>query len=304
VVQQRAILRARAAHWRDGSMVPDLAAATVSTLPPQVSSPWLVPLHLADLSTHGIMTGPALADKTPLERTIESWGRDLFGVAGAGSAAAFLQGRHQQQEESGRAAVLSDDEECWEASLRRQNAANDERSSENGRLRAEIDRLQAEEWALAATEAAASDGDSGGPEQAEACERDVNAPGTREEEELLQEALAAVQDALAQWVAANSGDDTAEEDEYKAPEQQPPRPDSEAEEELQASLEKKGASIASTACDDGGAQAVLSLQCGEAWQVVVVASVDAVMRGAFRDIDENSMAQPTRTREEEFAVGS
>ena len=73
-----------------------------------------------------------LAEKTPLERTLRSW------VNQWGST---ISGEEKDAPEDKRT------DEDWEAFLRQQNATNDALCSENGRLRAEIERLRAEERA-------------------------------------------------------------------------------------------------------------------------------------------------------------
>mmetsp|Transcript_154080 Transcript_154080/g.492718 ORF Transcript_154080/g.492718 Transcript_154080/m.492718 type:complete len:1024 (+) Transcript_154080:85-3156(+) len=84
--------------------------------------------------------------KTGLER-IQSWVSWGVGTSGGPSA--------------GRRVAGNDAEIDWEALLRHQNSANDELCSDNGRLRAEVERLRVEERGAAAVVAVATSAASG-----------------------------------------------------------------------------------------------------------------------------------------------
>jgi len=136
-------------------------------------------VHLrASVQTLAEQGGVTFQEQTPLERTFQN----LVGGWGAGGAVVHDGG----EVHSGGDPVLSGFED-WEALLRDQNAANDELCSENGRLRAEIERLQSAELA---TEDASSGGGLG-------------TDGSKEcfEPELLDAVLVAVHEVLAMWVS-------------------------------------------------------------------------------------------------------
>ncbi|CAE8650290.1 unnamed protein product, partial [Polarella glacialis] len=166
-----------------------------------------------------VLPGVAEAAATPLERTLQSWvagwGSAQAADGGAGGGVALLQnlqeGFHGLQSLQGFHQGLlqgrsvqepvSDEETTWEEALARQNSANDELCSINGRLQAELDRLKAEDEEEVHQQELA--------DQQEKMQANEEAPDTEEaepppalEEELLACILREVQQALSAYACA------------------------------------------------------------------------------------------------------
>lgn len=135
------------------------------------------------------MKGATLADKLPIERAL----RNFVGGWVAGHAEGWQGSQGQALPPRERT-----DEE-WEASLRQQNAANDELCSENGRLRAEVERLLAEERAAAAS-AANADGEAAAA--AGAADASGGGEAAVADEELQGAVREALRQAAEQWRAS------------------------------------------------------------------------------------------------------
>lgn len=105
----------------------------------------------------------SVAESNPLERTLQNWVQQArWGVGAPDIGAAFDWIGQQQPDGSSPGAKPTSPTpgaagyEDWEAVLRSNNAENDELCSENGRLRAEIERLRTEERNSAEVEDAAA----------------------------------------------------------------------------------------------------------------------------------------------------
>ncbi|CAE8583246.1 unnamed protein product, partial [Polarella glacialis] len=159
------------------------------------------------------------AAATPLERTLQSWvagwGSARAADGGAGGGVALfqnlqegfhglqsLQGFHQGLLQ-GRSVQdpVSDEETTWEEALARQNSANDELCSINGRLQAELDRLKAEEEEVQQQELA---------DQQEAPDTEEAEPPPALEEELLACILREVLQALSAYACAPPAADASQ----------------------------------------------------------------------------------------------
>lgn len=165
-----------------------------------------------------------------------------------------------------------DEEERWESSLRQQNAANDELCSENGRLRAEIERLRGEAAAASAAD----------PEKPIALEPSDGAAEEElaEEEELLEAVSSAVWDVLAGWPG-------------QALEEQATDEDSEA-------VGLPTAKLASGEDSDAGATTASEAPGVHGAEGRLVALVEAAVRTALREALESP--EPQLSPAEETAV--
>jgi len=262
------------------------------------------------------MNSTLVADRNPLERTLQDWVQQAgagWGVGTPNIGAAFDWIGHQQPDAGAAGSrapgsnfsasdpvVGPPGYEDWEAVLRSSNAANDELCSENGRLRADAERLRNDERNTTADSADVPEPQS---DDAEAFKIDLLASISAAVDDVLSTAAADVSTAASSDVDAAPAAPALSEEPGSGGEGHHEGVDAEAdgEQDELAAEAPPSPPAAADAAEATDKVAIVGVAFEEAGRLMKE-RLDMAVRAAFQEEAERSTPAPSLTAAEETAV--